>query len=573
MPAFFSPFRTASAPAWKACFSALSCGAALLLGSAQALAWDIEDVAALARQRAETPFQPAAPAAQAMPAELATLDYDSYRDIRYKPALNLWRADKLPYEINFFHVGRQGEAVRIHEISADGVKPLAYDPATFDFGKNQFQPQAWGDLGHGGVRAFSHLNSPEHKDELIVFSGASYFRALGMGQRYGLSARGLAVDTVGAAQEEFPRFTDFWLVRPAATDSGAGATATAATAAATTAGAGAAANGPLTIYALLDSPRMSGAYRFDVKPGDDTVTEVHAKIFMRAIDKPVATLGLAPLTSMFFFGENQPRPGDFRPEVHDSDGLMIALDDGQGGGEWLWRPLQNPSSTLVTSFAVKRLKGFGLMQRDRAFASYEDTEARYELRPSAWITPLSGFGAGRVELLQFATPDETHDNVAAYWVPEKMPAPGAALELRYQIAWQGQNQQRPPNSWVTQSRKGTGYSQLGAEALARQTQFVIDFTGPALDALPEGAQVQAITTASANARILESQAWRNPATGTWRMALRVERLPVAQQPAPTTAQPGQTPEATQPLQPIELRAFLQDNHHTLSETWTNLITN
>ena len=591
MPVFFSPFRTASAPAWKACFSALSCGAALLLGGGQALAWDINDVAALARQRAQTPFQPTV---QTMPPELATLDYDSYRDIRYKPALNLWRAEKLPYEVNFFHVGRLGDAVRIHEIRPDGVKPLAYDPATFDFGKNQFQSQNWGDLGHGGVRAFSHLHSPEHKDELIVFSGASYFRALGTGQRYGLSARGLAVDTVGVAQEEFPRFTDFWLVRPAGTDSGAGAGRRAI------AGTGTGANipGPLTIFALLDSPRMTGAYRFDVKPGEETITEVHAKIFMRATDKPVATLGLAPLTSMFFFGENQPRPGDFRPEVHDSDGLMIALDDGQGGGEWLWRPLQNPASTLVTSFAVNRLKGFGLMQRDRTFASYEDTEARYELRPSAWITPLGGFGAGRVELLQFATPDETHDNIAAYWVPEKMPAPGEALELRYQIAWQGRNQQRPPNGWVTQSRKGTGYSQLDAEALARQTQFIIDFTGPALDALPEGAQVQAIATASANARIVESLAWRNPATGAWRMSLRVERLPPAQTPASAPApaaapapapasasasasapaaaaaanRPDPAVQPAPPAQPIELRAFLQHNHNTLSETWTNLIT-
>lgn len=560
MPAFFSPFSTASAPARKACFAALVCGAALL-GSGQSLAWDIDDVAALARQRAQTPFQPTAQTMQAVPAELAALDYDSYRDIRYTPALNLWRADKLPYEINFFHVGRQGDAVRIHEISADGVKPLPYDPATFNFGKNQLQPQAWGDLGHGGVRAFSHLNSPAHKDELIVFSGASYFRALGAGQRYGLSARGLAVDTAGAAQEEFPRFTDFWLEKPAAaatatTDAGAGTSPDAATA---TTDKGASTSAPLTIYALLDSPRMSGAYRFDVTPGDDTVTEVHAKIFMRATDKPVATLGLAPLTSMFFFGENQPRPGDFRPEVHDSDGLMMATDDGQGGGEWLWRPLQNPSSTLVTSFAMKALKGFGLMQRDRAFSSYEDTEARYELRPSAWITPLSGFGAGRVELLQFSTPDETHDNIAAYWVPEKMPAPGEALELHYQIAWQGKNQQRPPSGWVTQTRRGTGYSKLDAAALARQTQFVIDFTGPALDALPEGAQVEAISSASANARVLESLAWRNPATGAWRMALRVERLPAA--------------DPAQPMQPIELRAFLQYKNQPLSETWTNLITN
>jgi glucans biosynthesis protein len=350
--------------------------------------------------------------------------------------------------------------------------------------------------------------------------------------RYGLSARGLAVDTVGAAREEFPRFTDFWLEKPAP-----GAER-------------------LTVFALMDSQHMTGAYRFDIKPGKQTVTQVHARIFMRATDKPVVTLGLAPLTSMFFFGENQPRPGDFRPEVHDSDGLMIAT----GEGEWLWRPLQNPASPLVTSFSMKSLKGFGLMQRDRAFNSYEDTEARYELRPSAWVTPLNDFGdwgAGKVELLQFATPDETHDNVAAYWVPEKMPAPGQSLDIAYQIAWQGKDQQLPPNGWVTQSRRGTGYSKLGANAQDQQIQFVIDFAGPALDALPEDAKVEAIVTASANARVLESLAYRNPATGAWRMTLRVQRLT----------------NASKPAQPIELRAFLQHNSNTLTETWTNLITN
>jgi glucans biosynthesis protein len=299
---------------------------------------------------------------------------------------------------------------------------------------------------------------------------------------------------------------------------------------------------------------MTGAYRFDIRPGEETVTEVHARLFMRAGAGPrVATLGVAPLTSMFFFGENQPRAGDFRPEVHDSDGLMVAT----GEGEWLWRPLQNPASPLVTSFGMTSLKGFGLMQRDRAFASYEDTEARYELRPSAWVTPLGDWGAGRVELLQFATPDETHDNVAAYWVPEKMPAPGESLSLAWQIGWQGKNQQRPPNGWVTQSRRGTGYSKLSAEALAQQTQFVIDFAGPALDALPESAKVEAISTASSNARVVESIAYRNPATGTWRMNLRVQRL---------------APPANQNAQPIELRAFLQHDNHTLTETWTNLIT-
>jgi len=294
--------------------------------------------------------------------------------------------------------------------------------------------------------------------------------------------------------------------------------------------------------------RLTGAYRFDITPGEQTVTQVQARIFMRPTDTPVATLGLAPLTSMFFFGENQPRPGDFRPKVHDSDGLMIATGD----GEWLWRPLQNPAAPVTTSFSMKSLKGFGLMQRDRAFNSYEDTEARYELRPSAWVTPLGDWGAGRVELLQFATPDETHDNVAAYWVPAKSPKPGQSLDFAYTIHWQGKNQQLPPNGWVTQSRRGTGYTKLAAEALGQQIQFVIDFAGPALDALPEDAPVKAIATANANGRVTESLAYKNPATGAWRMTLRVQRL--------------------NPAQPVELRAFLQHNNQTLSETWTNLIT-
>jgi glucans biosynthesis protein len=346
---------------------------------------------------------------------------------------------------------------------------------------------------------------------------------LGAGQRYGLSARGLAVDTSGATPEEFPRFTEFWLEKP-----NAGAQ-------------------QLTIYALMDSPRMTGAYRFDITPGEQTTTEVHARVFMRPTDNPVVTLGLAPLTSMFFFGENQPRAGDFRPEVHDSDGLMIATGD----GEWLWRPLQNPGAAITTSFSMTSLKGFGLMQRDRAFHSYEDTEARYELRPSAWVTPLGDWGAGRVELLQFGIPDETHDNVAAYWVPANMPAPGQSMDFAYTISWQGKNQQLPPNGWVTQSRRGTGYIKPGTEAVD-QHQFVLDFAGPALDALPDDAPVQAIASTNANGRVTEALAYKNPATAAWRMTLRVQRL--------------------NPALPVELRAFLQHNNQTLSETWTNLIT-
>ena len=530
MASLFSTICSAAAPAASGLWwirKSFAWLVALLALSAQA--WTLDDTAGLAISRAQQAWQ--SPSA-AIPAELTKLGYDRYRDIRFNTEKALWAGAQLPYEINFFHVGPHGDSVRINEITTDGVRPVVYRASDFSFGNNQLHPEAWGDLSFAGFRAHAALNAGNYKDELIAFLGASYFRALGAGQRYGLSARGLAVNPAGPDAEEFPRFTDFWLEKPAA------------------------AGAPLTVYALLDSPHMTGAYRFDVRAGEQTTVEVHARIFMRSGAGPVKTFGVAPLTSMFFFGENQPLarklPIDFRPEVHDSDGLMVAT----GEGEWLWRPLQNPDSTLVTSFAMKALKGFGLMQRDRAFGSYEDTEARYELRPSAWITPLGEWGAGRIELLQFHTPDETHDNAVAYWVPEKMPQAGESIELAYQITWQGKTQQLPPNGWVTQSRRGSGYSRLAAETRNQQIQFVIDFAGPALNALPEGAAVRAVVSSDGNGRLLESLAYRNPATGAWRVTLRAERI--------------------NPAQPVELRAFLQTDSNgatrTLSETWTNLIT-
>ena len=524
MQAFGLPFFSTSPARFLARLSLTAALVAFTLGAANAHAWGLDDVAALAAQRAQTPFQNQP---KALPAELANLSYDEYRDIRFNRDAPLWRKDKLPYEANFFHVGREVVAVRMHEIVGGVAKPMRYNPADFNFGKNKLSPKDWGDLGYGGLRIFSNLNTPDVKDELAVFQGASYFRALGSSQRYGLSARGLAVDTVGAAKEEFPRFTDFWLERPAADAK------------------------QVIVYALLDSERMTGAYRFDITPGENTTTEVHARIFMRPGQNKVATFGVAPLTSMFYFGENQPRPGDFRPEVHDSDGLMMA----SGDGEWLWRPLQNPATALTTSFSMKSLKGFGLMQRDRTYRSYEDTEARYEMRPSAWVTPLGDWGAGRVELFQFPIPDETHDNVAAYWVPEKTPAPGQSLDIAYQISWQGKNQQYPPNGWVTQSRRGNGFvltNKDGTLPPNLPTQFTVDFAGPALDNLPDDAPIKAVATADANGRVVESLAYKNPANGQWRMTLRVQRVI--------------------PALPVELRAFLQLNSNAVSETWTYLIT-
>lgn len=477
-------------------------------------AFDFEDVAAQARSQARKPYRGES---RKPPAELQALTYDQYRDIRFRPDHALWHADDLPFELMFFHLGKfQTEPVRINEVTAQGVRHVRYRSSDFDYGQNKLSPQAWGDVGFAGFRAHYPLNAAGYKDELVVFLGASYFRALGRGQRYGLSARGLAIDTVGGKGEEFPRFTEFWIVKPAADAK------------------------TLTLYALLDSPRACGAWQFDVEPGAATVMHVRARLFLR---ESVATLGIAPLTSMYQFGENQPHRTDFRPEVHDSDGLMVAT----GAGEWLWRPLINPNGVLATSFSMPALKGFGLMQRDRNFASYEDNEARYELRPSAWVEPMGNWGPGRVELVQLSTPDETNDNIIAYWVPEKLPAVGEPLEFAYRLHWQGEQQQRPPGGWVVQSRVGRGFTELGPN----EQQFIVDFTGPKLDALPADAAVKAIVSAPANGEIVESNAYRVDATGAWRMSVRVRQL--------------------KPAEPTELRGYLQSGADVLTETWSNLL--
>lgn len=482
------------------------------------LAMGFDDVARRAQHLAAQPY---VSTADSLPPVLKTLSYDQYRDIRFRPERALWRAEGLPFELMPFHPG-PSSVVRLNEITPEGVRHLAFDRAAFDYGQNKLPADAsWNsDLGHAGFRIHYPLNTPGYKDELVVFLGGSYLRALGQGQHYGLSARGLAIDTSGGQGEEFPRFTEFWIERPSAQATS------------------------LVIHALLDSRRATGAYQFTVRPGQDTVMDVRARLFLRA---GVATLGLAPLTSMFQHGENQPRRSDFRPEVHDSDGLLAA----SGTGEWLWRPLTNPGVPTTTSFTLPELKGFGLLQRDRAFASYEDTEARYERRPSAWITPQGAWGPGRVELYQWPTVNETNDNIVAYWVPARVPAPGQPFDFAYEMRWQGDAPQRPPHGWTVQSRRGSGLEALGSD----EVQYMLDFDGPALRALPPDARVSAVVSTGSHGRVVEHNVYRNEANGLWRLALRLRRL--------------------HPAQPFEVRAFLQHSssiaNNALTETWTSLI--
>lgn len=474
-----------------------------------------DDVAAQARERAAVPYRSPAKADP----RLLALKYDAWRDIRFAPARSVWRGTDSPFEAQLFHAGGYfPHPVEVHEIVDGQARPLALPRDAFVYGR-AFGGKAPMPPEIAGFRLHYPFKSRDYKDEVVAFLGASYFRAVTPETGYGLSARGLAIDPVGGKGEEFPAFRRFWLERPAADATS------------------------VTVYALLDSPRASGAYRIIVRPGTgsaQTVVEVQSRLYLRA---GVATLALAPLTSMFLSGENQPRPGDFRPEVHDSDGLSVASAD----GEWLWRPLANPRQAFTTSFALKGLKGFGLMQRDRAFASYEDTEARYDRRPSAWVEPVGDWGPGRVELMQFGTSDEFTDNVVAYWVPAKAPAPGQALDLAWRIHWQGEAQQRPPGAWVAQTRRGHGPPPYDKN----EVQYVVDFTGGALTKLDDEAPVSAVVNAVAGGEVRHVNVYRHPVNGAWRMTVGVHR--------------------TDSSRAVELRGYLKLGTDVLTETWSHVM--
>ncbi|MGH8529294.1 MAG: glucan biosynthesis protein G [Nevskiales bacterium] len=502
----FAPLILARRAALAAC---------LLTLPTLAQAFGFPDVAQRAKAQAAEAFR--SPDGQS-PDELLELSYDQYRDIRFKPDRSIWRKDKLPFEIQLFHPGFiYNRPVQINLITDDKPRRLPFNPLDFDYRTNRLSRDDLQNVGFAGLRVHYRLNRPDIVDEVLVFQGASYLRALGRGQRYGLSARGVAVDTALRSGEEFPFFKEFWIEQPQDDDR------------------------ELTFYALLDSPSMTGAYQFRLRPGTETELRVRARLFMR---KSVDKLGLAPLTSMFYYGENQrgPHP-DYRPEVHDSDGLLIHTDE----DEWIWRPLVNPRRLLVTSFALKNPRGFGVMQRDHNFANYEDLEARYELRPSAWIRPEGDWGPGRVELVLIPTPDETNDNIVAYWVPEAPATAGQIVDIEYRLGWQMKKLAQPPDAWVAQTRIGAWPMREPDDRL----RVALDFTGPALAQFKGGAEPTARIWASENGEILEQQSFRNEVTGGWRVSFVMRRKTAGE--------------------PVELRAHLQHNSKMISETWSYIL--
>lgn len=480
----------------------------------------LKNVEAMARELAARPY---AEDQGQVPDVLKTMSYDQWRDIRFVPEKSLWKGEKLPFELQFFHPGLYYDrTVAINVVDKKGVTRLPFDISAFDYGKNTFVEELPKDMGYAGFRVHTPINKKSYFDEFIVFLGASYFRAVSKGQYYGLSARGLAVDTAEASGEEFPFFKEFWIVKPGKKDKA------------------------ITMYALLDSRRVTGAYKFEATPGAETVMDVEAVLFLR---QPVKKLGLAPLTSMFIFGENSnPRlVDDFRPEVHDSDGLLAHF----ANEEWLWRPLQNPKSLAVNAFDAANMKGMGLLQRDDNYLNYQDLEARYEVRPSVWIEPKEDWGPGKLQLVQIPSPEEIHDNIVSYWIPENLPAPGEPFSYAYRVRWLSAKRVSSPEGQVVFTRTARGKAE-------NSRLFVLEFEGGKLDDLPEGSTLDANVWIGEGGKLLEKSVYRNAVTGAWRLVFEV---------APDSSSAlGLVLPDKRPL--IEMRAALQHGMTTLTETWS-----
>jgi periplasmic glucans biosynthesis protein len=480
---------------------------------AQPPAFTFATVRRLAQERAARPYHIRS---TPLPRALARLTYEQYSDIRFRPAAALWHGQSM-FEVQFFHRGFNFDRrVNIYEVLPSGVRQVAYRPSMFRFGRSVPRVALPANLGFAGLSVHYPLNTPGAQDEVLAFLGASYFRALGRNEGYGVSARGLAIDTATPAGEEFPYFTDFWLVRPQPNQRS------------------------MTLYALLDSPSLAGAYEFDVRPGTITQVQVTAELYPRGtVDK----LGIAPLTSMFLYGKNSARRrfDDWRPEVHDSDGLMMQT----GTGEWLWRPLDNPLKLQVNRFMDENPKGFGLIQRDRDFADYEDPDSQFERRPSYWIQPLGNWGKGGVELVEIPSDEEIHDNIDAYWVPSARVVPHAPIRFSYLLsAYLDSGERWPPGGEVVATRFGP--VMRGATPVPGMRLVLIDFTGGDLDSLQPAQPVHADVSADGGT-ISHVTVRRLPENGVWRVTMEVK--------------PGGD-------QPVDLRCYLDLYGDALTETWT-----
>lgn len=483
---------------------------AVVISSRRQEVFSFENVVTMAGEMAREGYLSAAPA---LPGELRGLTYDQLRDIRWKNERTLWRREGSPFQVKFFHPGAQFDRpVEIYVIPDNPRVPLRYSPEFFDFGRNRLREVPPESVGYAGFRVHYPLNKPGVLDELFVFLGASYFRALPKAGVWGASARGLALNAgEEKVKEEFPAFTKFWLRRPDAYAK------------------------QMTVYALLESRGVIGAYEFQVEPGGETRMKVKAVLFFR---KKVRHPGYAPLTSMYWFGENTSNTfGDFRPEVHDSDGLLMQ----KRNGEWIWRPLAWSQQLQVNVFADDHPKGFGLMQRDRDFNHYQDLEAHYHERPSVWVQPLSGFDKGAIRLVQLPTKNEFMDNVVAFWTPAEPPPLLQPIEIEYVLRWVNEAEDLPPLGRCVSTR-------VDDQDKPYYRHFILEFAGGTLSQLKPDQIPQPDVTSLSGADISEAKMEKNEFNNSWRLSFYAS-----------------TPENQKPQ---EFASRLLWEGKPLTETWT-----
>ncbi|AKJ31373.1 glucan biosynthesis protein D [Caldimonas brevitalea] len=475
-------------------------------------AFDYAWLKGLARSLAAKAYQPPR---NTLPKQIESLDWDQYQALRFRKDHALWRDDQLRFQAQFFHLGLFFKSpVRIYELADGQARELAYDPTMFDPGKSGVKPGSLpADLGFAGFRLNFHTDLER---DIAAFLGASYFRAVGGEWQYGQSARGLAIDSGMPRPEEFPNFTAFWLEKPAPQSN------------------------TVTVYALLDSPSIAGAYRFMITPGDTQVMDIDAALYPR---KTIERLGIAPCTSMFQFGENDKRmANDWRPEIHDTDGLSMWT----GSGEWIWRPLTNPAALRFNAFQDQNPRGFGLLQRDRDFNNYQDDGVFYDKRPCLWVEPKSGWGAGSVQLIEIPTIDETFDNIVAFWNPAAKPQPGQELLFGYRLYWGAQPPARPPLAQCVATRTGLG-GIVGQPRKYFSWRFAVDFAGGDLSLLGKDSKVEPVITAS-RGKIEITSARPQGAINGYRAMFDLR---------PTDNS----------TEPINLRMYLQCDGQPLTETW------
>jgi len=486
--------------------AALAADAPVKLGPSQP--FDFDHLIAQAKAMAGHPYQPPVIRHAEI---LDKIDADAALQIHFRPEHQLWPAGSAaPFPAQLYHPGKFSKApVRIYQVTGNTAREVQYSTSLFDFGTAEFARKLPDDIGFSGFR----LMHPGGKGDFLSFVGASYFRSAGELDQYGLSARGIAVNTA-TGHEEFPRFTSFWIAEPTAP------------------------GGDTVIHALLDGPSLAGAVRISLSSDQQPVLKVEQVLFIR---KEIQRLGVAPLGSMFWYGKHNRAQGvDWRPEIHDSDGLALAT----GAGERIWRPLNDPATLKISAFMDKDPKGFGLLQRERDFARYQDDIAFYNRRPSVWIEPLAPWGEGSVQLIELPTTEDTIDNITAFWVPKGPVKPGAELRFAYKQSWLADEPHPPEAARVVATRIGIG-GVAGKPRPPATKKFVVDFLGTPLDALTRLDGVEPVVTAT-RGKVLNPVALPVVGTRIWRVSFDL---------------------AIDGAEPIDLRCYLRHEGAAMTETW------